>query len=129
MEFIAKMQAALLTSIREVMKREPVAVAASLSEMEITVKAMLHEGGNAILSQWLEAQDGKYPADTQACECGAQAEYVRRRAGVSLTLLGRVRYRRAYYVCPQCHIGHYPLDRLWWPKISSEAVGAEKGVR
>ncbi len=92
------------------MKREPVAVAGSLSEMEITVKAMRQEVGNAILSQWLEAQNGKYPADTQACACGAQAVYVRRRDGVRLTLLGRVRYRRAYYVCPQCHAGHYPLD-------------------
>ncbi len=30
---------------------------------------------------------------------------------MSLTLQGRVYYRRAYYGCPHCHQGHYPLDR------------------
>ena len=35
---------------------------------------------------------------------------MRRRAGVSLTLLGRVPDRRAYYGCPHCPTGQYPLD-------------------
>ena len=35
----------------------------SLSEMETSVKQMLHELGNDILVQWLEAQDQKYPDD------------------------------------------------------------------
>ncbi len=58
-----------------------------------------------------EAQDAQYPADEPACACGQQAKQVRRREGVSLTLWGRVHYRRAYDVCPHCHGGQYPLDR------------------
>jgi hypothetical protein len=111
MDFIARLKTAFVTCIGEVVQSEAVEVAASLSEMEVAVKQMLHEVGNEVMGQWLEAQDGKYPADSQPCECGQQGAYVRRREGVSLTLLGRVRYRRAYYVCPNCHMGHYPLDQ------------------
>lgn len=111
MEFITRLEAALQGCVSDVMKTEAVDSAESLSAMEIGVKAMLHRVGNAVLAQWLEAQDGKYPADSQPCDCGQQAVYVRRRDGVSLTLLGRVAYRRAYYVCPHCHTGQYPLDR------------------
>lgn len=111
MEFITRLKSALLTCIREEINREAVEAAASLSAMEVAVKQMLHEVGNGIMSEWLEAQDEKYPADMQPCVCGQQATYVRRREGVSLTLLGRVAYRRAYYVCPQCHRGQSPLDR------------------
>jgi hypothetical protein len=35
---------------------------------------------------------------------------VTKRAGLLWTLLGKVNYRRAYYLCPHCHQGSYPLD-------------------
>jgi hypothetical protein len=39
--------------------------------MEKTVKQMLHELGNEILCQWLEAQEQKYPDDEKGCpHCG-----------------------------------------------------------
>jgi hypothetical protein len=110
MEFIAKLKEALLATVERVVSSEGGASADSLSAMEVEVKQMLQEVGNAALGEWLEAQDGKYPADEQTCACGAKAAYVRRREGVSLTLLGRVQYRRAYYLCGACHTGHYPLD-------------------
>jgi hypothetical protein len=109
MEFITALKAALINSIAPVVKEEAGA-AESLTAMEVAVKAMLQEVGNAVMQQWLEGQDEKYPAAKRACACGGQAGYVRRRAGVSLTLLGRVRYQRAYYVCPSCHQGQSPLD-------------------
>jgi hypothetical protein len=80
--------------------------------MEKTVKQMLHELGNEILCQWLEAQEQKYPDDEKGCpHCGGQAKYIRRRAGMSLTLQGRVHYKRNYYICGDCHCGFYPLDK------------------
>jgi hypothetical protein len=108
----------------EVVNSETVEGAASLSAMEVSVKQMVHEVGNAVLRQWMEAQDGKYPADSQAWACGQTAGYVRRWEGVSLTLLGRVSYRRAPYVCRHCHTGQYPLDRRLGiqPGQMSEAV-------
>jgi hypothetical protein len=95
MEFIARLKAALQASISEVVKSGPVEAAASLSAKEVDVKPMLHEVGNTVLSEWQEGQDGKYAADRQACDGGQQAEYVRRRAGVRMSLMGRVSYRRA----------------------------------
>jgi Uncharacterised protein family (UPF0236) len=110
MEFIAVLKAALIECIGGAIQAGEVE-AESLSAMEVSVKQMLHEVGREVLQAWLEAQDAKYPADEAACECGQSARYVRRRDGVSLTLLGRVHYRRAYYLCEHCHHGHYPLDQ------------------
>jgi Uncharacterised protein family (UPF0236) len=110
MEFITRLKAVLMECIGGAIQAGEVE-AASLSGMEVAVKQMLHEVGNVVLQAWLEAQDERYPADEQACGCGQRAHYVRRRDGVSLTLLGRVRYRRAYYLCEHCHTGQYPLDQ------------------
>lgn len=85
--------------------------ATSLSEMEIGVKETMFEVGQALVGQWLEAQEEKYPEDEKVCPtCGGQAQYVRRRQGVSKTLYGRVCYRRHYYCCSGCQGGFSPLD-------------------
>jgi hypothetical protein len=83
----------------------------SLSEMETAVRTMTHTLGNEVMQRWLEAQEEKYPAREQGCECGEKAGYVRRRQGMAITLQGRVYYRRAYYLCGACQRGHYPLDQ------------------
>jgi Uncharacterised protein family (UPF0236) len=110
MEFIAALKEALVACIEPVIKAGRVE-AESLTGMEVAVKEMLQGIGGEVLRQWLEAQDDKYPAEERACECGEKAVYVRRREGVAITLSGRIRYRRAYYVCEGCHTGHYPLDQ------------------
>jgi hypothetical protein len=84
--------------------------AASLGEMEQTVRQMAHELSAEVMRQWLERQEGRYPEAEQPCPCGGQARYERRREGMVLTLQGRVYYRRRYYRCPSCGKGHYPLD-------------------
>jgi len=83
----------------------------SLSEMEVEIRQMCHELGGAIVAECLEAQTPKYPEDHVTCpNCGGVAGYVRRRTGMSITLFGRIYYRRPYYGCERCHQGHYPLD-------------------
>jgi len=84
--------------------------AKDLLEMEQTIRQVTQTQGNEMLRQWLEAQDEKYPADEMDCRCGGKARYQRRRVGVIITLYGRVRYRRSYYLCPCCGKGFYPLD-------------------
>lgn len=84
--------------------------ASSLSEMEKSIKEMGQVVGKELMEQWLEAQEERYPEPERACRCGGQAKYVRRRVGVSITLQGRVSYRRVYYLCPSCGQGYYPLD-------------------
>jgi len=83
----------------------------SLSEMEQGLKAVMQEVGGEALGQWLAAQAPRYPAQEVRCpHCGGQAHYVRWREAMSITLLGRVRYRRPYYECAGCQRGHCPLD-------------------
>jgi hypothetical protein len=90
---------------------EKIDSAASLSEMERTLRRFLQQVGNIVLHLWLLWLTPRYNEATVACPyCGQTAHYQRCRWGKLLTLFGEVRCRRAYYVCPDCHQGHYPLD-------------------
>jgi len=82
----------------------------SLSAMEQGVREAMLKLGNFLLANWLTLQNDRYPAETIPCRCGGTAHYREMREGVLFTLLGRVVYRRAYYLCDNCHCGTYPLD-------------------
>jgi hypothetical protein len=43
--------------------------------------------------------------------CGRTAEFHSHRVHTSLSLVGAVRYRRAYYLCRCCGKGLFPFDR------------------
>ena len=120
MDFITHVQQVMMQQIPEMIKSyEGDLSASSLSEMETALKQMTHELGSEILGQWLEAQEKKYPDECKPCvHCGAEASYIRRRQGMSITLQGRVYYRRTYYACSSCQQGFYPLD---------ERLGIEAG--
>jgi hypothetical protein len=131
MEFITRLEAALVKTVSEVMKEEAgERKAENLSEMEQAVQGLNQAVGNEVMRQWLEGQDEKYPADERECECGGQAAYVRRRRGMVITLQGRVYYRRAYYLCPGCGQGHYPVDEQLdiRPGEMSEQVVKQAGL-
>lgn len=112
MEFITFLQEQLSAYVPEVIAAyEGETQAASLSEMERSLKAALQAVGEVALEHWLAAQTPPYPADEVNCpHCGEAAHYVRWREALSITLLGRVTYRRPYYACPTCQRGHCPLD-------------------
>jgi len=82
----------------------------SLSEMERRIREALLRLGQFLLGAWVMLQEGSYPPQRLACRCGGEAEYLGKREAVLLTLLGRVTYKRAYYVCARCHQGVCPLD-------------------
>jgi hypothetical protein len=81
-----------------------------LSQMERDVRTMLLKQGRFLLGAWLAMLDQPYPAESIPCPCGGEALYQFRREGTLLTVLGQVTYERAYYLCPVCHQGSYPLD-------------------
>jgi len=84
----------------------------SLSEIERSIREMLLKVGQFLLTSWLAMQRNKYPEKEIEClYCGAEAEYQYQRPAKLLTILGQVNYKRAYYVCPYCRQGHYPLDK------------------
>ena len=83
----------------------------SLSEMEQSIREWLYRVGNLLLSLWLMCLSPSYDDPNVACpHCPGQAKYQRRREGTLRTMLGQVRYKRAYYLCEECGRGHYPLD-------------------
>jgi hypothetical protein len=83
----------------------------SLSDMECGIRTMLLKQGRFLLGAWLAMVEETYPATSIPCSCGGLAEYQYRREGTLLTILGQVTYERAYYLCPECHEGTYPLDQ------------------
>jgi len=91
----------------ELLQPEP---PSGLSQMERGIRTMLLKQGRFLLGAWLAMLDQPYPAESIPCPCGGQALYQFRREGTLLTILGQVTYERAYYLCPQCHQGRYPLD-------------------
>lgn len=83
----------------------------NLSEMEQTIREWLYRVGNLMLSLWLMWLVPRYDAPCVACpHCAGQAKYQRCRQGTLRTMLGQIKYKRAYYVCVDCSHGHYPLD-------------------
>jgi hypothetical protein len=83
----------------------------SPSEMERGIRQMLLKVGQFLMGAWLAMQESPYPEEARPCpHCGEQAMYQFQREAILLTLVGQASYRRAYYLCGQCHKGHYPLD-------------------
>ena len=100
MDFITYVQEHLLAAVEvATMTYKGEVKAESLSEMEVAVKRMSQAVGAASLTVWVNKQDPKYAEDNTPCECGGAAQFIRRRDGVVLTVLMRIYYRRAYYVC------------------------------
>lgn len=119
MEFITYLQDRMTECLTQsIAAYEGSLEAEGLGQMEQAVRSMAHGLGNAVLTQWLEAQEEAYAAAERPCPCGQTARYVRRREGMTITVQGRVYYKRNYYVCAHCHSGHYPLD---------ERLGIEPG--
>lgn len=83
----------------------------SLSEMEQDLRAKLQKMGQFLLKSWIMLQARDYPEEHRKCpHCSGEAIYKYKREATLLTIVGQVTYKRAYYVCPACRTGHYPLD-------------------
>jgi hypothetical protein len=94
-----------------------------LEAVEMATRSGLHQAGAAILAGLLTEEGGH--AGQVACECGQQARYHGHRPKQLLTVLGSLRFNRAYYVCPHCRKGQSPRDR----ELDVEGVFCSPGVR
>jgi hypothetical protein len=83
----------------------------TLTALEQTTRRILQEVGRQTVELSVRALNKAYPEPTIACECGAEAGYVRQRSACFHTVLGKVSSQRAYYLCPECHRGRFPLDK------------------
>lgn len=82
----------------------------TLQEKEGAVLRTITEVGKELLNGLLQLHETPYVADKISCGCGGQANYQRQRAGTVQSIVGKVSVERAYYLCPDCHQGQYPLD-------------------
>jgi hypothetical protein len=66
-----------------------------------------------VLTAMLESRRGE-AEQGQACPtCGQKMRNKGEQERGMITPLGSVRWRRRYYYCAHCEVGHYPLDERW----------------
>lgn len=78
--------------------------------LEMNLRKALKEIGAQALSQYLSRTTPEEERANIACQCGGKARFHSWREAVVLSVFGRVRYKRRYYVCPECHRGQMPRD-------------------
>ena len=81
-----------------------------LEAVELALRASLHQAGATALSALLQFDP---PGDQQQplpCPCGHKSKYVGLRSKPVLTAVGEAQCLRPYYLCEQCHHGHFPVD-------------------
>lgn len=81
-----------------------------LEAVELALRASLHQAGATVLTALLQFDP---PGDQERqlpCPCGHKAKYVGLRSKPVLTAVGEALCLRPYYLCQQCHHGHFPVD-------------------
>ena len=83
-----------------------------LEAVEMGFRASLHQAGAAALTQLLQFPEPAAEQRNLPCPCGQHAHYRELRSRRLVTALGEVELSRPWYLCPHCHSGQFPVDRL-----------------
>ena len=81
-----------------------------LRELEQVVQGTMNRVGRRFLELLVEVSRSEEEPAPVPCRCGGTAMFERHREGTVMTTMGQIRVKRAYYLCPKCHRGTYPLD-------------------
>ena len=81
-----------------------------IRKVETEMREMLRAVGAQALGQYLEQRDEAEREEAVVCPCGEEMEYQFKREATILSVFGRVRYRRQYHRCAECHVGRSALD-------------------
>jgi hypothetical protein len=100
----------------------------TLKEKEVAILRAVTEVGNELLNGLLQLHETPYVPDAVPCRCGGQAAYQRQREGSVQTIVGKVQLKRAYYLCPECHQGCYPLDEELEFRAGGLSAGLEESA-
>ena len=96
-----------------------------LEAVEMDLRTTLHQAGAAVLERVLQCPA---PGDDQhglPCPCGSTARYLELREKTLMTVLGKARLRRPYYLCSHCGNGQFPADR----ELDVDGTTKSPGVR
>lgn len=105
-----------MNNITEIAEKVAEVVAAHLDEqisltaLERETREIVQEIGRQSIALTLKKRRQRYPDAKIACACGGETHYIRQRSTCLHTLFGKLTTKRAYYLCPDCHQGSYPLD-------------------
>lgn len=96
-----------------------------LEAIEEALRPAMHRAGAAALSELLQWRPPASDQRSLPCSCGHQARYRELRSKSVLTVVGRARVLRPYYLCPHCHGGQFPADA----ELDIENTEFSPGVR
>jgi len=83
---------------------------APLMIAEEGIRELLRQVGNQALGEYVTQAENE-PAAKVACSCGAQASKLAKREAKAISVFGKIRYKREYYLCGVCGQGQCPLDQ------------------
>lgn len=81
-----------------------------LRNLEKATRAVMMRVGRRFLELLVEESRPDEKEERVPCRCGGTAEFERHREGTVITTFDQIEFTRAYYLCPECHEGTYPLD-------------------
>jgi len=79
----------------------------SAAEAEERVVELSREVGQEVLSTGLSERYGKQTGRWRSCDCGGRQRFEGYRERWVMSVVGAVRYRRAYYRCGECGASYY----------------------
>jgi len=83
----------------------------NMTEIEQTTRKVMQEIGRQTVMKVIQDMTSNYPEPTSQCQCGQKAKFIRRRETRLHTIVGKCHLKRDYYLCQNCHQGHFPLDQ------------------
>jgi len=96
----------LLGEAATTLQRSPGAFA----RLEKAIREGVRGIGASILAEAVALGPNGYEGASIRCVCGSRLKYMNDRERSVVSLLGRFRFRRAYYWCPECSESSAPLD-------------------
>ena len=96
-----------------------------LEALEMYIRRAMLEVGGVMLEQLINSDGGDYRGRRLSCEQGHGYEFKEYRDKEVLTVLGRIRIRRAYYYDSGCERGYCPKDK----DLDIEGTSFSPGVR
>lgn len=104
-EMLEKMTELLVDEIGRVIETE-----GTIMAIEDGMRELLRQVGNRALGKYVNCLETR-PAAVVACPCGECAPRLAKREAKAISVFGKVRYERQYYLCRACGRGQCPLDQ------------------
>ena len=123
-EWLCESVRAVAVQMAKVLSAEEV----SASQSEERVVELSRELGRDVLGRGLSERYGRHEGTSRSCSCGQRQRFEGYREKTLMTLLGPVRYQRAYYRCTKCGASYYCGDEAVGLALGSYSLPAQEAV-